>query len=159
MTQTVTARRGVRAVVLLGGLAVLTACGSFGGAGNHPCTLISTPRGISVDIAPGLAQRVARTALTVCWDGTCHAPALRLGRTPSTRGRGFAMVPDLPVRPVRVELAFRDTKGMTLLDGTVTVTPKRTYPNGRDCPASGPQAQVTVTADGHLRAHQGVSDK
>lgn len=147
-----TARRGVRALVLLGGLWLLTACGTSPGAGGHPCTLIGTPRGIRVDVAPQLAHRVAHAAMTVCWDDVCHAPALRLGKASSGAGRGFATVSDLPARRVRVTLTLRDAKGMTLLDRAVPVTPEHRYPNGRDCPAGGPQAGVTVTAEGGLRA-------
>jgi hypothetical protein len=75
-TPTEEAGRGARTAVLLTTLALLTACVGCELSGGHHCTLIDSPAGIGVEVAPKLAHKVADATLTVCWDGTCRKPAL-----------------------------------------------------------------------------------
>jgi len=64
---------------------------------------------------------------------------------------GFVRLPGLPGKPIRVSLVFKDSRGATMLDRQTRVTPKPTYPNGRDCSPGGRQARLTVTEKGALR--------
>lgn len=63
---------------------------------------------------------------------------------------GFADVRDLPGKPVRVTLVFKDERGATMFDRQITVTPQPTYPNGRECSPGGHQAHLRVTGEGSL---------
>ncbi|WP_069817183.1 hypothetical protein [Streptomyces sp. TP-A0874] len=63
---------------------------------------------------------------------------------------GFALVPDLPEKPIRVTLVLRNQQGATVLDQRVSVTPEPTYPNGRSCSPGSPQARLAVTEGGAL---------
>lgn len=146
-------KQRVGIAVSMAALALLTACG--GTTGNtHPCTLMDAPAGIGVKVPTELANRTADATLTACWDGTCRKRTLRL-RESEPEGQpvirpGFAVVRDLPAKPVRVTLVFKDPRGTTLLDRRISVTPKPTYPNGRDCSPAGHQARLTVTEEGSL---------
>lgn len=148
-------KRRVGIAVSTAALALLTACG--GATGNtHPCTLMDAPTGINVKVHPEPANRTADATLTACWDDTCRKRALRL-RESEAEGQpvirpGFAVVHDLPAKPVRVRLVLKDQGGTTLLDRWISVTPKPTYPNGRDCSPAGHQARLTVTEEGSLIA-------
>ncbi|MEV0600437.1 hypothetical protein AB0I82_14250 [Streptomyces sp. NPDC050315] len=139
-------------VATLAALALLTACGSSDG--THPCTLKDAPAGIHVKVPPELANRTADATLTACWDDTCRKRTLRLRDSgpeePATIWPGFAQVPGLPGKPVRVTLEFKNQRGTTVLDKQTTVTPKPTYPNGRNCSPAGHQARLTVTEQGTL---------
>ncbi|QFG25594.1 hypothetical protein [Actinomadura sp. WMMB 499] len=137
------------------------------------CPAIGSPSGVSVDVRPPEAARVASASLRVCWDGACRTPPITLrpsstsvpmgcdgdgpdaacGASASPDGgrTGFAPVPDLPERPVDVEITLRDDGGGELLAETLRVTPKATYPGGPDCGKGGPQARMTV-ADGRVTA-------
>lgn len=82
-----------------------------------------------------------------------ETPATETPGSPQPVGLpGFAIVHDLPEKPVRVTLTFKDRLGATVLDRHITITPKPTYPNGRNCPPSDPQAVLTVSEDGSLTA-------
>ncbi|MGG7575211.1 hypothetical protein [Streptomyces sirii] len=63
---------------------------------------------------------------------------------------GFALVRDLPGKPIRVRLVFKSQRGATVLDRQISITPQTTYPNGRDCSPGGRQARLTVTGEGAL---------
>ncbi|MFD7280439.1 hypothetical protein ACFV80_26115 [Streptomyces sp. NPDC059862] len=63
---------------------------------------------------------------------------------------GFAEVRDLPGKPVRVTLVFKNERGATVFDRQITVTPQPTYPNGRKCSPGGHQAHLRVTGEGSL---------
>ncbi|GAB2991899.1 hypothetical protein LWP59_33980 [Amycolatopsis acidiphila] len=142
-------------------LVVLTACGTQAGAPDRACTEIGTPVGIGVRIAPSVAARfTGTTSLEACWNGACHTYPVALSpettatgstctgtapddtctaRMRETGGKtGFANVPGLPAAAVRV----------TFSGETVDVTPKLLYPNGPDCGAGGPQANLVVDAQG-----------
>ncbi|MFG2137613.1 hypothetical protein [Streptomyces sp. NPDC048650] len=45
---------------------------------------------------------------------------------------------------------FKNQQGSVVLDRPISVTPKPTYPNGRNCSPGGHQAHLTVTKDGSL---------
>ncbi|MCM2579266.1 hypothetical protein [Streptomyces meridianus] len=78
-------------------------------------------------------------------------PATSTPPTPEFAGPpGWVVVPDLPHEPVDVTLSFKDNRGSTVLQQSITVTPKPDYPNGRDCAPGGPQAWLTVTEEGAL---------
>ncbi|GAA3782044.1 hypothetical protein [Streptomyces chiangmaiensis] len=175
-------RHNVGSAVPLAALALLTACGVSAG-GTHPCTLISTPAGIRVEVYPELAKRVADATLTVCWDDTCRKRTLQLRETsseePATPGNpvittesatatespaarpaqaheppsiqpGFAVIRDLPGKPIHVTLALKNQRGATVLNRQINTTPQPTYPNGRNCSPGGHQARLTVTEEGSL---------
>ncbi|MEU6011238.1 hypothetical protein [Streptomyces sp. NPDC047453] len=75
------------------------------------------------------------------------------GRTPQTREPsmpGFAVITDLPSKPIHVTLVFKNKRGATVLNRQISMTPQPTYPNGRDCPPEGNQARLTVTEEGSL---------
>lgn len=150
----------MRILVLLS-VALLAACGTQAGAPDRACTAIGTRVGIGVEIAPSVAARFADTMnVEVCWNGSCHNYPVALSpstaavdssctgtgpddacsaRVQETGGKnGFADIFDLPTSPVQ----------LTLSGVTLTVTPKLWYPNGPDCGAGGPQANVVVDETG-----------
>jgi hypothetical protein len=63
---------------------------------------------------------------------------------------GFAVVRDLPGKPIQVTLVLKDQQGATMLDRRINITPQPTYPNGRNCSPGGHQAHLTVTREGSL---------
>ncbi|UKY54164.1 hypothetical protein [Streptomyces inhibens] len=80
-----------------------------------------------------------------------ESPAARTAQTPEpSTWPGFAVVRDLPRRPIRVTLMFRNQRGATVLDRQISLTPQPTYPNGRNCSPGGRQARLTVTGEGSL---------
>lgn len=141
----------------LAGVALLTACGTQAAGPGHACTAIGSVVGIRVQIDPEVANKFGRTEqLRVCLPGRCESVAVLLGPATTAMGTecndqacsahmretggktGIATIPDLPASPVSVTFAGQ----------TLTITPKQTYPNGPDCGAGGPQAQLTVDALG-----------
>ncbi|WP_157847710.1 hypothetical protein [Streptomyces violens] len=147
-------RKSIGITAPLAALALLTACGGADG-NTHPCTLMDAPAGIHVKVHPELANRTADATLTACWDDTCRKRTVQLREItrpeePATNWPGFATVRDLPGKPVRVTLVLKNQRDTTLLDQQVSVTPKPTYPNGRNCSPAGHQARVTVTEKGSL---------
>ncbi|MFD7321334.1 hypothetical protein ACFV9D_09605 [Streptomyces sp. NPDC059875] len=169
------ARSAGAVAALAAAVALLTACGAFAGD-THRCTLIDSPAGLRVDIAPELAKKAVGARLTACWDDTCHQRILRLREatspgdptmtteSPAAGGPSieterpaepagwpdFALVPGLPTKPVRVTLVLTDQSGVTLVDRQTTLTPKPTHPNGPRCSPGGPQAALAVAEDGSL---------
>ncbi|MFI9011821.1 hypothetical protein ACIGNX_31745 [Actinosynnema sp. NPDC053489] len=153
----------------LGVLVLTAACGAVGSGEGAGCTLIGTQVGVGVEVAH---PDVVSGTVEVCWDGSCATPALELrpssrvvattctgagpddscsARTEPTDARtGFAVVPDLPARPVSVTLRLLDRSGHTLVDREVELTPGMSFPNGPHCPAGGPQAGISVAADGSV---------
>ncbi len=80
-----------------------------------------------------------------------EGPAARTPTTPEPFiWPGFAVVRDLPRKPVHVTLVFKNQRGATVLDRQVSITPQPTYPNGRNCSPGGPLARLTVTGEGSL---------
>ncbi|MFE2746149.1 hypothetical protein ACFXKX_17605 [Streptomyces scopuliridis] len=63
---------------------------------------------------------------------------------------GFAVLRDLPGKPIHVTLVFKNQQGATVLDRPISITPQPTYPNGRNCSPGGHQARLTVTGEGSL---------
>jgi hypothetical protein len=163
----------MRIVGVLALVTVLSACASSGGAGSeHACTLIAASTGISVRIAPPLAADVSAATLEACWDGECReehlhlSPSTAAGETTCTGDgaddacsaqvivnggkQAFIDLPDLPTAPVRITLNLSDLGGDSILERTLDVTPRSTYPNGPDCGGGGTQARLAVDADGNV---------
>ncbi|BCK67443.1 hypothetical protein Srufu_013960 [Streptomyces libani subsp. rufus] len=79
------------------------------------------------------------------------SPAARIPQTPEPNAwPGFAVVRDLPRKPIRIALVFKNQQGATVLDRQISLTPQPTYPNGRNCSPGGHQARLTVTGEGSL---------
>lgn len=144
-------RRTVVRLLAVSALATQTACGILGDD-TRPCTMIYSPAGISVEVAPELLPEVAEVSLAVCWDAVCREGAPRPREVPRQvrPWPGFMAVDDLPDGPVRITLRLTDAEGGTVLERRTTLTPRLTYANGRHCSPGGPQARVTVTAGGAL---------
>ena len=152
-------------------LAVATGCGaSSAGSGEHPCTLMASPEGISIRIAPEIAKQVSDTTrVRACWAGSCHMREVRLRPDTKTKdlgcsagvcsgkmlpapGKGgFANLPKLPAELVRVTLTLTGSGGEPVVAETLRVVPQPTYPNGPDCGKGGPQAGLRVTSTGDVR--------
>ncbi|MGH3437188.1 MAG: hypothetical protein ACRDRN_12055 [Sciscionella sp.] len=153
-------------------LVAATGCAKSESSEGHACTLIGTPVGIGVDIAAPMAARTRAATLLACWHGSCTMRTLTLRPTtteghPSCTGtqpsdscsvrsvrtggkNGFADLPRLPLKLVRVTLTLTGNGGNVLMHRTLHITPRQTYPNGRTCPSGGAQANVTVDASGRL---------
>ncbi|GAA3706862.1 hypothetical protein GCM10022224_085460 [Nonomuraea antimicrobica] len=133
------------------------------------CTAIGTPVGVSVNVKAPLAARAESAEMEVCWDGSCERtradlyPSTRPGTqtcsgdscgvsaVPTADKHGFGDVQGLPKRQVQVRLTLRDAGSEPILERTVAVTPKGRFPNGPRCGEGGPNAVLTVEADGTLR--------
>ena len=153
----------------LGVLLLATACGAGNAGGGVPCTAIGTAVGVAVDVE---LPDVVSATIEVCWDGSCATPALELypssrvaettctgtspddscsARSEPTGGKhGFANLPQLPAKPVTATLRLLDQSGSFLVERHIALTPEMAYPNGPDCPAGGPQAGISVGADGSV---------
>ncbi|NUT53317.1 MAG: hypothetical protein HOV94_39430 [Saccharothrix sp.] len=153
----------------VGVLALTTACSAVGVGGGVECTAIGTRVGVSVDVEH---PDVVSGTIEVCWDGSCATPSLELypssrvvettctgtgpddscgARSEPTGGKhGFADLPQLPARPVTVTLRLLDQSGSFVVDRNLTLSPEMVYPNGPDCPVGGPQAGISVGADGSV---------
>ncbi|NUK25184.1 hypothetical protein HRW23_33280 [Streptomyces lunaelactis] len=80
-----------------------------------------------------------------------ESPAASTPQTPEPFAwPGFAVVRDLPKRPIHITLVFKNQRGATVLDRQISITPQPTYPNGRNCSPGGHQAHLTVTGEGSL---------
>ncbi|MGW1886649.1 hypothetical protein [Streptomyces sp. NPDC001970] len=80
-----------------------------------------------------------------------ESPPTRTPRTPNPSvWPGFAVIRDLPGRPVDVTLVLKSQRDATVLNRQISITPKPTYPNGRNCSPGGHQARLTVTGKGSL---------
>jgi hypothetical protein len=115
---------------------------------------------------------VVSAEIEVCWDGSCATPSLELhpssrvagttctgtspddscsARSEPTGGKhGFAALPEMPARPISVTLKLLDQSGSSLVDRNIVLTPEMVHANGPDCPAGGPQAGISVGADGAI---------
>lgn len=166
-------KRRLRRVVLWSISVLLAAAAAFLGfvlwwyahLGDHVCTMIGTPKGISVDVDPLVAAQVTDATMITCWDGVCRPHRMELREwegvrhvRPPTSGPspmpGFVTIDDLPTKPVVVNLVFKDWQGDTLFNEQITITPELSYPNGPHCGAGGPQAHVIVHADGSLTPYR-----
>ncbi|MFD0855960.1 hypothetical protein ACFQ07_27220 [Actinomadura adrarensis] len=163
----VSRRDGPLWAVLALSVAALTACGSVG----KPCTMVAARQGVGFDIKAPYAAKVADAGMKLCWAGTCHEPEIDLhastksvpqgcddgvcGASASPDGgkHAFADVQDLPTTPVEVTVVLRDAGGDTLLDRTLSVTPRMVHPNGPDCGTDGPQAMLLVQ-DGQVTVRE-----
>jgi hypothetical protein len=153
-----------RLAVLAAVSALLTGCQS-----GTTCTEIYALVGVGVNIEAPLAARTETVSMQVCWDGACRpadvtlSPSTRMesstcsGDTCSARAvrtgdkHGFGEVEGLPKRPVEVRLKLLGATAHPVLERTVTVTPKGSFPNGPDCGEGGPSTAITVSRDGVVR--------
>lgn len=150
--------------------AFLTSCGTVGPEGA--CTEIGARVGVGLSIEAPDADRVSKATMKVCWNGACErhdlelypstsaAPATCSGTDPDhacgasavqTGGKhAFADISDLPHKPVRVAVALYSESGKRLLRDQITVTPKLTYPNGKQCDRTGAPQALLVFRNGAL---------
>ena len=132
------------------------------------CTEIGSPPGISVTVEPTVVTDDLGLTLRVC-QADCASSAVDLHPGSVTTGEtcdaddpdgscsassspdgslvGFVPVDSLTAGDVRLSGQLQTGAGTKDLP-EVTVQAEATYPNGRDCPAGGPQAIVRVTPDG-----------
>lgn len=153
-------------------LAGVTACGGGAGSGTE-CTGIGASAGIGVDVAPLPAGTTVRAAkVEACWAGSCREVPVELraatqavdqgcsGDGPDAAcsatmretggATGFATLPGLPAEPIRVTVEVGTVDGAVFARRELRVTPAAVYPNGPGCAAAGPQAQLTVDAEGRV---------
>lgn len=149
-------------------VATATAACSASGPPARACTEIGSPTGVSVRVEPAVVAPGLLLSLRVCQaDCTEHRVELEPGSTtvgqsctsgdpdgscsasasPDGTLVGFVDVASLTPGDVRVSGTL-ETPGNSTRLAEVTLTASPTYPNGRDCPAGGPQALVRVTAGG-----------
>lgn len=142
--------------------------GCTAGAPGRACTEIGSVAGVSVVVEREVAAGAPTLDLTICQSDCVEAAvplepgAVTVGETCSPGGPdgscsassspdgtlvGFIDVPSLTVGEVRVRGELTTAGSTTALD-EITVAAEATYPNGRDCPAGGPQAVLRVTATG-----------
>jgi hypothetical protein len=80
-----------------------------------------------------------------------NSPAAKTPETPEPGiWPGFVVIRDLQGKPIHITLVFKNQRGATVLDRQINITPRPTYPNGRDCSPGGHQARLTVTGEGSL---------
>lgn len=153
-------------------LLLVAGCGaSMGVTGDRECTEIGTRVGVGVNIAAGVPAQ--RATVEACWGGSCRTVPVELypstevaettcqgtgddavcsARMRDTGGHhGFADIPDLPEQPVQVTLTVAGDHGEDVVHQALTLTPTLRYPNGRDCPGGGPQANMAVNGAGEVR--------
>ncbi|MFE9203795.1 hypothetical protein [Micromonospora sp. NPDC007230] len=160
--------------MLVGALILTTLTGCATTAETRACPLIATPKGIGINVAAAIAERVDSAEMAVCWDGSCRTRPVTL--RPSSRTiddgctgsgpdavcvaqdeatgekAGFADVPDLPSRPVEVTVTLTDSAGTRIVDQTLMLDPKMVEPPGGDCGGNRPQGRIAVDADGTARS-------
>ncbi|GAA3709790.1 hypothetical protein GCM10022204_30130 [Microlunatus aurantiacus] len=156
-------RTGVAVVAV----ATLLGC-SATDRGARACTEIGSPAGVAVTVTRDAVPSAARLELRLCQDTcveqlvdlrpgavtvgeTCTAddPDATCSASSSRDGTlvGFVDALQLRAGPVEISGAWTASGRRTVL-AEITVLASATHPNGADCPAGGPQAAVTVTADG-----------
>ena len=138
------------------------------GVSPHACTEIGSPAGVSVTVERDAVVPGLELTLRICQDACVER---RVDLVPGSITVGETCSPDDPdgscsasSSPDGTMVGFVDLATLTAGDGTdprraaggrdrtqlaeVTATAEATYPNGRDCPAGGPQAAVRVTSSG-----------
>jgi hypothetical protein len=157
---------------LRGGAAAVTALFVLSGCTPAPvaCTQIGSSPGVGVTVVRELARDVEALKLTVCFGGSCRTvpvevvpgsssvpldcpsdapPDTSCSATAVPDGTlvGFAEVPDLVEGRVDIGASLtRNRRQRTY--ARVPVEARPTYPNGRQCPPGGVQAQVRITPMG-----------
>jgi hypothetical protein len=148
---------------------------------GRPCTMMAALHGFGLEIDPAIGPKVESAKLTICWDGACRTQALELHPStgpmitsspsssspntpvsatagPPTGGKfAYAPVPDLPAKPVEVQLELLARDGQTVLKPSASVTPRMVEANGPGCGESGPTGSLEVAADGTLRSRTSPS--
>jgi hypothetical protein len=139
------------------------------GPSSLACTEIAAQSGIAVTVERGAAATLTALTIKACRGATCfeHPVVLSPGSdtvdqgcegtgpdapcsataVPNGTKVGFVEMLDLPEGPLAVSAtATRGRRKEQLPE--VTIVSRTTYPNGVDCPGSGNQASLTVTAEG-----------
>jgi hypothetical protein len=137
---------------------VLAATAACATEGSRACTATGEPPLVDFTVDPAFAPKVKDGTLEVCWGDTCRSG--ELGVLPELRENdrtktGALDVPGGPVGEVRVTLRLNGPTGSTVVDDTVTVRTKPTYPNGRGCDPVGPRASLRVDSEGNVHPAQG----
>lgn len=137
------------------------------------CTEMGAPAGIGVEIDQAVAEQITdEVTVTVFWDdaqietavalypvteavdqgcsdddldGSCSAVMV-----PTGGKTGFVDIFELPQQPVDVVVRLTGRDGTLHLEETLQLVPEPTYPNGRDCPPGGNQAQIVVALTGDV---------
>jgi hypothetical protein len=150
--------------LVLAGIALLASCGERAPAAV--CPDVAARSGISIDIEPPLAAKVAKAFLNgrdVHLDESTRAvPSNCEGGKPEdscsatmvpTGGKnGFLDMVDLKPEPTRVSVRLTDAAGQVIVDKDIEVIPREVLPGAPECGGGQPQAGVIVAADGTLRA-------
>jgi hypothetical protein len=161
-------RRRSRGMVGAAACAVLAVGCTATGVSPRACTEIGSPAGVSVTVARDAVVPAMTLTLRICQtecveqlvdllpgsttvgetcdsddpDASCSASS-----SPDGTMVGFVDVSTLTIGDVRVRGELRAGASRTPL-AEITVPAEATYPNGRDCPAGGPQASIRVTDTG-----------
>lgn len=138
------------------------------GVSPHPCTEIGAPAGVAVTVVREAVAPAMALTLRICQADCVEQPvdlvpgSTTVGATcdsadpdagcsasssPDGTMSGFVDVPGLTIGDVLVGGEMRAGASRTRFE-EITVTAVATYPNGRDCPAGGPQASIRVTPSG-----------
>ena len=150
------------------GAVLSVGCTAPGVVAPHACTEIGSPAGVSVTVVPDAVLPSMTLTLRICQAECVEQPvdllpgSTTVGETcdsddpdascsasssPDGTMVGFVDVPALTIGEVRIRGELRAASSSTRFE-EVTVTAAATYPNGRDCPAGGPQASIRVTRSG-----------
>lgn len=119
------------------------------------CSAALPFRGVVVEVAAPLADRVVSVSVRACQDGLCddrdeNLRSRVLDGPPPSVGRAEVWLP-WGRGPAQVSLVLRDGKGTTVAaPPSVELTPAETYPQGPHCGATF-QASVEVGGDGIAR--------
>jgi len=142
--------------------------GLDGNGDERACSAAAAMRGLSLDIDPAFAPKVASATISVCWAGSCSTPTVELfpstktvdqgcqGETCSAQavatGGKFAYIPlpNLPAESVQVTLEMLDASGKALSTQNISAVPTLVHPNGPECGGEAPQLNLVVAADGSL---------
>ena len=148
--------------------AVLSVGCTATGVSPRACTEIGSPAGVSVTVVPDAVLPSMTLTLRICQAECVEQPvellpgSTTVGETcdsddpdascsasssPDGTMVGFVDVPALTIGDVRIR-GEREPARAALGFAEVTVAAAATYPNGRDCPAGGPQAAIRVTRSG-----------
>ena len=148
--------------------ALLSVGCSATGVSSHACTEMGSPAGVTVTVSREAVVSGLELTLRICQDACVERRvdlvpgSITVGETCSPDGPdgscsassspdgtmvGFVDLATLTAGPVRIGGQLRAGADSTEL-AEISTTAAATYPNGRDCPAGGPQAAVRVTGSG-----------
>lgn len=152
-------------------LVTLLACALAGCTQQQQaCTEIGAMSGVSIFVDRSIAPKVSSIKLRICWSGQCQISDVTLqvnteptqtspcptddpdgscsaSMVPTPDKIGFADVADLPAGPIMISTTI-PRSGRKPLRTSIDVQATTTYPNGRQCPGQGNQANVTLYDNG-----------